>query len=311
MACFTGIDVAKNQLDIYVAQTKERCAVANDSGGHQSLIRSLAQLDDPRVVLEATGGYEIPIVAELHTAGISVAVVNPRQVRDFARATGQLAKTDQLDAEVLARFGEATNPRATSVPCETTRRIQALIVRRRQLLAIRQAEKNHAEHTSDQGLLQSIRRMSKATEKELAWVEHELQRTIKASPLWHHKVNLLTSVPGIGTTTAVAMLARVPELGSLNRRQIAALVGVAPINRDSGTFRGKRMTGGRRAEARKALYMPTIVAVQFNPRIRAFYQHLLEAGKTKMTALIASMQKLLITLNAIVRDMRPWRPSCA
>lgn len=307
---FVGVDVAKAHLDVHVAPSKEAFRVGNDDAGWAELLARLAALTVRRVAVESTGGYEAPLVAQLHAGAMPVAVVNPRQVRDFARAAGRLAKTDQIDAAVLARFAQAVQPRQTPVPDAITLQIKALVTRRRQLIGLRQAEANHAEHVRQGGIARSISRGIKHLTKELAWVEAELRRVIEGSPLWRRKLELLTGVPGVGETTAAAVLATLPELGTLNRRQAAALVGVAPINRDSGLMRGKRTTGGGRQEVRRALYMPTLVAIRHNPMIRRFYQRLLTNGKAKMTAVIACMRKLVILLNAVVRDNRNWSPKC-
>lgn len=302
-----GIDVAKNHLDVHINSTGESFRIANDGSGREKLVAHLMAAKADKVVLESTGGYESAVVGELHAAGLPVAVVNPRQVRDFARATGRLAKTDRIDAEVLACFGEAIRPQATAMPDAITSKIKVLVLRRRQLMVMSQAEANHTEHVVDKALLQSIMRIRRAVEKELDWVDRQLQQVIQSSPIWRSKAELLSSTPGISDTTAAALLANLPELGTLNRRQVAALVGVAPINRDSGTLRGKRMTGGGRACVRRALFMPTLVAIRHNPKIKEFYENLLANGKTKMTAVVAAMRKLLIVLNAILKENQPWR----
>jgi len=308
---FVGIDVAKNHLDVHINPCNERFRVANDPAGWAELIQRLRRRKVRLIAVEATGGYEAALVAELHAADLPVAVVNPRQVRDYARSLGRLAKTDQIDAEVLAMFAESIRPRRTPVPDEITTQIKILVTRRRQLRQMHQAEANHREHVVDTAIARSIARVNRAIEKELAWVDNEIQRVIHASPLWHRKLELLVSVPGVAETTAAAVLAGLPELGTLTRHQAAALVGVAPINRDSGTMRGKRTTHGGRAEVRKALYMPTLVAIRYNPTIRMFYERLLANGKAKMTALIACMRKLVLLLNAIIRDNQEWKPKCA
>jgi transposase len=308
---FVGIDVAKNHLDVHIAPQGTAFRVTNDPDGWSQLLRRLDGQTVARVVLESTGGYEAALVAEVHLAGLPVAVVNPRQVRDFARATGRLAKTDRIDAAVLAAFAQAVPVRHSPVPDAITRQIKALVLRRRQLRQIHQAEANHVEHVTDAGIARSIARVTRWIEKELAEVERRLQQVIQSSPLWRRKLQILVEVPGIAQTTAAAVLAGLPELGTLNRRQVAALVGVAPINRDSGTLRGRRMTGGGRMEVRTALYMPTLVAIRHNPIIGGFYQRLLNNGKCKMTAVIACMRKLVTLLNALLRDDKPWSPQCA
>jgi transposase len=302
-----GIDVAKKHLDVYVNSTGENYRIENNSHDIDKLITRLKSEKAEKVVLESTGGYESALVGELHAAGLTVAVVNPRQVRSFARATGRLAKTDSIDAEILACFGEAIKPKATPVCDKITNKIKTLVRRRRQLMVMTQAEANHTEHVTDKAILNSIRRVRKTIEKELTWVDRQLEQVIQSSPIWQSKAELLSSMPGISDTTAAALLANLPELGTLNRREVAALVGVAPINRDSGTLRGKRMTGGGRACVRRALFMPTLVAIRHNPRIRKHYANLLANGKAKMTAVIACMRKLLITLNAMLRENLLWR----
>lgn len=304
---FVGIDVAKKHLDVHVSSTRETFRIDNDAQAISSLVARLERLGVVQVVVESTGGYESSLVGELHSAGVPVAVVNPRHVRDFARSTGRLAKTDRIDAKVLAGFGEAIKPQTKASPDAITVQIKALVRRRRQLVAMAQAEANHTEHVTDTDILRSIRRLHKAIKAELAKVDQQLQQVIRSSPLWQNKAQLLSSTPGISDTTAAALLANLPELGSLNRRQIAALVGVAPINRDSGTLRGKRTTGGGRACVRQALFMPTLVAIRHNKRIRQYYESLRANGKAKMTAVIASMRKLLIAINAMLRENEPWR----
>lgn len=303
---FVGIDIAKRHLDVHTSPQGPAGRWDNDAKGIRRIVSQLRRIQPERIVIEATGGYEVMLVAKLHAAGLNVAVVNPRQVRDFARATGRLAKTDRIDAEVLAQFARAIKPRLTPVPDKTTQAIRRLVVRRRQLLAMHQAEANHTEHVRDTVICRSIGRILRMLDKELDAVNRKLQETIEGSPIWKVKADALTSVPGIGQTTAAALLAELPELGTLNRRQVAALVGVAPINRDSGMMRGRRTTGGGRSSVRKALYMPTLVAIRHNPKIEAFYIRLLANGKAKMTAVVACMRKLLTTINAMLRDQRQW-----
>ena len=307
---FVGIDVAKKHLDLHVLPQRHSARHDNNPHGRQGLIEALQGMDIACIVVESTGGYEADLVAHLHAADLPVAVVNPRQARDFARATGRLAKTDALDAALLAAFAQAVGPRLTPVPDAMTRTIKALVRRRSQLARMRQDEANHAEHVDQDSIARSVTRIRKALDKELAAIDQELQRVIQASPLWGRKLDVLVAVPGIAQTTATALLAGLPELGTLNRRQAAALVGVAPINRDSGTLRGKRVTGGGRAQVRTALYMPTLVAIRHNPTIRNFYQRLLANGKAKMTAVVACMRKLLLILNAMLKNNTQWRTLC-
>ena len=305
---FIGIDIAKRHLDVHCSSEGPTGRFDNANEGIALLIKQIKKRNPVCIVVESTGGYEVPLVGELHVAKLPVSVVNPRQVRDFARATGRLAKTDRIDAEVLALFAQAIRPRLSSVPDKTTEAIRRLVVRRRQLLEMHQAEANHSEYILDKIIQRSINRMLRMLDKELDAVNRKLQDIISSSPVWKVKADLLASVPGIGDTTVAALLAELPELGSLNRRQVAALVGVAPINRDSGMMRGKRTTGGGRSSVRKALYMPTLVAIRHNPKIKVFYIHLLDNGKAKMTAIVACMRKLLITINAMLRDQRQWNP---
>jgi len=308
---FVGIDVAKSRLDVHILPAKETIRLSNDAAGWEQLLDRLRRLAIQRIAVESTGGYEAGIVAELHAAGLPVAVVNPRQARAFALATGRLAKTDQIDAGVLAAFAQAVRPRQTPVQDAVTRKIKTLVRRRRQLQQMHQAEANHTEHLDDPAVGRSIRQVRKTLAAEIERVNEALRKAIHDSPIWRHKAELIVSVPGLSQITAAALLANLPELGSLNRRQVAALVGVAPINRDSGTLRGKRMTGGGRSHVRKALFMPTLVAIRHNPLIRRFYQRLLVNGKPKMTAVIAAMRKLLTVLNAMIRNNQIWRQPCA
>jgi len=307
---FIGIDVAKKHLDVHLAPAGVHVQIANDSPGWAELIDSIDAATLELIVIESTGGYEAGIVAELHAADLPVAVVNPRQVRDYARATGRLAKTDRIDAAVLAGFARNVGPRRTPVPDAITRQIKALVTRRRQLRQLHQAEANHREHVVDKTIARSIARTITMLARELARIDDDLQRLIQASPIWQAKLDLLVSVPGIAQVTAAAVLAGLPELGTLNRREVASLVGVAPINRDSGMLRGRRTISGGRTEVRTALYMPTLVAIRHNPIIKAFYERLLANGKAKMTAVVACMRKLVTLLNAILKSNHPWNPKC-
>jgi transposase len=257
------------------------------------------------VVLEATGGYEVAVTAALGTAGVPVAVVNPRQVREFARGIGQLAKTDALDAAVLARFAEVVHPTPRPLPEAQAQELSALLTRRRQLLAMLIAERQRLA-TALLAVRPHISRHIRFLEAELADLDRQLRDAVQASPLWREQEDLLRSTPGIGPTTALALLAEVPELGQLTRKKIAALVGVAPFPCDSGKLRGRRIIWGGRARVRTALYMATLVATRHNPLIRAFYQRLCAAGKPKKVALVACMRKLLTILNAMVRHHTPW-----
>lgn len=302
---FVGIDVSKTQLDVAL-RPEGRFAVSNDETGFTPLIERLSRGAPVRVVLEATGGLEIPLVGALAAAGLPVVVVNPRQVRDFAKATGKLAKTDALDAQTLAHCAEVIQPALRPLPDEQTQALAALVTRRRQLVEMLIAEKNR--------LRQAPKPIRPSLQAHIAWLEQALQQAdtdlaeaIRHSPVWRENEALLQSAPGVGPVLSTTLLATVPELGTLAHKQIAALVGVAPLNRDSGTLRGRRTVWGGRAQARAVLYMGAIVAARFNPVIRAFYQRLRAAGKAKKVALTACMHKLLVILNAMLKHRTPWR----
>jgi transposase len=302
---FVGIDVSKAQLDVGM-RPEGRFSVVNGEHGLAQLIEQLHAVTPTLVVLEATGGIELPLTSALALAGLPVVVVNPRQVRDFAKATGQLAKTDAIDAQVLARFAEAIRPEPRPLPDEQTQALAALVARRQQLIEMLTAEKNRLASARS-----TIRKNLRA---HIAWLERALQQAdtdlaeaIRQSPVWREKDELLRSVPGIGLTTT--LLANLPELGSLTHKQIAALVGVAPLNRDSGTLRGRRTVWGGRARVRTVLYMGAIVATRFNPVIRVFYRRLCAAGKAKKVALVACMRKLLTIVNAVLKHRTPWNPT--
>lgn len=306
---FVGIDVAKPHLDIHVRPTDERFRLLRDAAGLGNLVERLRPLGPVLVVLEATGGYEVPVAAALGSAGLPVAVVNPRQIRDFARATGQLAKTDTLDALIIARFAEAVQPEARPLPTAQAQALGELVARRRQLTDMLGAESNRQQQAHDPRLQRRIATHIRWLTKALAELEADLDDTIRSSPLWRAQDNLLQSVPGVGGVTAFTLIADLPELGHLDRRKIAALVGIAPLNRDSGAWRGRRMIAGGRPTVRCVLYMAALTAIRFNPVIAHFYQRLTAAGRPKKVALIAAMRKLLTLLNAILRDQRPWQPA--
>jgi transposase len=305
---FIGIDVAKAQLEYVGRPSGETGTESNNDEGIRELVARCQTLTPALIVLEATGGYEAALVAALATAGLPVVVVNPRQVRDFARATGQLAKTDAIDAQVLALFAERVRPALRPLPDEAAQALDALLTRRRQLVEMLTAERNRllvAQSTVRRDLQQHIRFL----ERRLREADDDLHTAVKASPLWRVKDDLLQSVPGVGRVVSLTLLAELPELGRLSHKEIAALVGVAPLNRDSGTLRGKRLVYGGRAPVRAALYMAALVASKCNPVIRAFYQRLRAAGKPAKVALTACMRKLLIILNAIARSGTPWQPA--
>jgi transposase len=302
-----GIDVSKHWLDVAVEPEAERWRFDNDAAGHEALVEHLGSQTIERIVLEATGGLERPVVAALAAAGLPVVVVNPRQARDFARATGRLAKTDAIDAQVLAQFGRAVRPEVRSIAGAQQTAFKELVARRRQLVEMHSAESNRLQQARDAVVQRSIRAVLKVIERQLKDTERKLDEAIESSPIWQVTKNLLTSVPGVGDQTARTLIAELPELGTCSRQRIAALVGVAPMNRDSGLMRGRRTIFGGRAAVRRVLYMATLVAVRHNPVMRAHYERLLGTGKRKKLALVACMRKLLIILNAMIRDQRGWR----
>lgn len=302
---YIGVDVSKAQLDIAVRPSAEGWNVPHDLRGIAALVTRLQRLQPALIVLEATGGLEVPLASALAEAALPVVVVNPRQVRDFAKATGQLAKTDVLDARILAHFAEVVRPAPRPLPDALSHALSALLARRRQLVEMLTAEHNRlpgAARAVRRGILSHVQWL----ERQLGKTEEDLAQRIRHSPLWREKDDLLRSVPGVGPVLSTTLLADLPELGSLDRKPIAALVGVAPLNRDSGTLRGKRTTWGGRAPVRAALYMAALVATRCNPVIRAFYHRLLAAGKAKKVALTACMRKLLTILNAMLKHRTPW-----
>lgn len=306
---FVGIDVSKAHLDVHVHPTGDSFRVSHDDAGFLTLIERLRSVAPAVVVLEATGGYEIPVAATLASADLPVAVVNPRQIRDFARATGQLAKTDTLDARVIALFAEAVRPAARPVPDEQARALGELIARRRQLVDMLGAEQNRRRLLRDPGLQRHLQAHIAWLEEALRRLDHDLTTLIRSTPVWRATDDLLRSVPGIGPVTACTLIADLPELGHLDRRRIAALAGLAPFARDSGAFRGRRMIAGGRPHIRRVLYMATLTAIKHNPAIRVFYLRLVAAGRPSKVALTAAMRKLLTVLNAMLRDRRPWLPA--
>jgi transposase len=307
---FVGIDVAKDTLDIaFVRGDREAISqVANTPEGWNQLIAACKEHSVDRIVLEATGGYERRVVAELMTVGLPVVVVNPRQARDFAKATGRLAKTDRLDALGLARFAEAIRPPVRALPDENAAELQEKLARHRQLVQMRTAESNRLPHATSDAICKSIRAVLKLLDEQIKALDKDIDQRIEESPAWRDKDRILQSVPGIGPHTSHALLCSLPELGQCTRQQIAFLVGVAPLNRDSGKMRGVRTIFGGRRHVRQALYMATLVASRHNPLIRKHYQHLLQLGKKKKVALVACMRKLLCILNAMLRDAETWNP---
>jgi transposase len=307
---FVGIDVAKAQLDVALRPSAEGWVVTNDEPGIASLVSRLQALQPTLIVLEATGGLEVPVTAAVAAAGLPVVVVNPRQARDFAKATGRLAKTDVLDAHGLAHFAQAVRPPLRPLPDAQTQALSALLARRRQLLDMLTAEHNRLSSAS-QPIQADIQAHITWLERRLRDLNHDLDTAIRSSPVWREKNNLLQSTPGVGPVLSSTLLADLPELGTLTRQQIAALVGVAPLNRDSGTLRGKRTVWGGRAQVRAVLYMSTLVAVRWNPGLNTFYTRLCAAGKAPKVALTACMRKLLTILNAMLKHCTPWQENYA
>jgi transposase len=301
---FVGIDVAKAKLDVFIRPSGESFSVANDEFGVRELLKRLGPA--AFVILEATGGLEVPVASSLASAGVVVAIVNPRQVRDFARATGRLAKTDRLDAEVLARFGETVRPAARPLADAQAQALEALVTRRRQLVEMLSAEKNRRV-MAPKVLHRSIDEHIRWLEKRLGGFDDELGTMIRDTPLWRERDELLRSVPGVGKVLSSTLLAHLPELGALNRKQIAALAGVAPFNRDSGSMRGSRCIWGGRAQVRRVLYMATVAGIRSNPAISSFYLRLRASGKHAKPALTACMRKLLVILNAMLRTKTHWQ----
>lgn len=304
---FIGIDVSKKTLDVSVRPTGETWRTDNTPASIEGLVAQLGRFSPTLIVLEATGGLQTPLVVALAEAKLPVAVVNPRQVRDFAKAIGRLAKTDTIDAAVLGHFAEAVRPELRALPDAATQSLEALLVRRRQLVEMLVAEQSRLT-TAVVTVQPDIRAHIMWLKERLGGMDEELAQAVDASERWRDQSALLRSVPGVGPVLAVTLLAELPELGTLNRKQIAALVGVAPLNRDSGTIQGKRVTWGGRATVRAALYMGALVAVRHNPLLKAMYTRLLAVGKAKKVALVACMRKLLTILNAIVRARMPWKP---
>ena len=304
-AIFVGMDVSQDTVDVAV-QPGTAFQIANDEQGITGAVERLQALQPTLIVLEATGGLEVPLAGALAAVGLPVVVINPRQVRDFARATGQLAKTDRLDAQILARFAEAIRPPVRPVSDEQTQTLAALVARRRQLIELLTAEKNRLRLAA-RPIQKRLRAHILWLDKELEGLTTDLSTTMRDSPVWREKEEVLRSVPGVGPVLTTTLFANLPELGTLTRKEVAALAGVAPFPRDSGTLKGRRAIWGGRAHVRAALYMAALVATRRNPVIRTFYQRLCQAGKAKKLALTACMRKLLTILNAMVKSRTPWR----
>jgi transposase len=306
-ALCVGVDVSKDRLDVHVRPSGEAFVVARDGKGLEELVERLRALAPRLIALEATGGFETIVAAAVAGAGLPLVVVNPAQVRHFAQAVGKRAKTDPIDAAVIAHFVEAVKPELRALPDEAQRLLAELVGRRRQIIEMLVAERHREKRAANVRVRKSLVRHIKVLEKELPEIDSDIGTLVRGSPVWREKEDLLVSVPGIGPTLARTLLAEVPELGALDRRTIASLVGVAPYTRTSGRWKGKSMIGGGRPYARTAIFLAALVASRCNPILRSFYQRLLAAGKPKMVALIAAARKLLTILNAMLRDKQKWQ----
>jgi transposase len=311
MTTYAGIDIAKHGLDLAFEPRRKIKHFDNSVKGIEQCAKLLGQRRPELIVMEPTGGYEVALLIRLQAAGLKVAVVNARRIREFARALGQLAKTDNLDAQIIAHYGAVLKPEPQEPLDQQARFLKALLARRHQLVRMHTAEINRLEHASDTDVMQSVDVVTKTLKDQIEKIQQQIAKQIQSQPELKQKTEQLQTTPGIGATTASLLVTELPELGRLNRRQIAALVGVAPINRDSGTYRGKRMTGGGRRDLRARLFMPTLSAIRFNPAIGNFYRRLLNKGKAKMTAVIAAMRKLLTILNLMIARNQAWDPKKA
>jgi transposase len=303
---FVGIDVSKDRLDVHLRPTGEAFTVTRDGPGLDDLATRLRGLAPELVVLEATGGFELAVAAAVAGAGLPLAIVNPAQIRAFARAIGQLAKTDRLDAALIARFAEQVRPAARPLASEQVQVLAELVARRRQIVEMIGMEGNRRHQARSPKVLRGIERTLTALRAALTEIDREIDDQVRGSPAWRATEDLLTSVPGIGPITARTLIAELPELGRISRRRIAALVGVAPVNRDSGASRGHRAIAGGRTAVRNTLYMAALTAIRHNPVIKATYGRLRDRGTHAKVALVAAMRKLLVILNAILRDQKPW-----
>ena len=304
-----GIDVAKPYFDLHCLKTGRDQHMENSADGIRQCVALCNELRPELIVMEATGGYELALAGTLQAEGFAVAVVNPRRIRDFARAVGQMAKTDKLDARIIAQFAATLEPMPTEQISENTQKLKALVARRSQLVGLHTAESNRLEHAVEKTIQRSIAAVLKIIEAQMKAIDRQIDDHIQNTPQLQQRAETLDSAPGIGPTTAHMLVTELPELGRLNRRQIAALIGVAPINRDSGTFRGKRMTGGGRRDVRSRLFMPTLAAIRYNPVLKVYYTRLVGQGKCKMVALVATMRKLICILNTMVKNNQKWNPN--
>ena len=304
---FVGIDVSKDRLDVHLRPGGDSFTVPRDGEGIEALAARLRELAPQLVVIEATGGFETVVAAGLAAAGLPLAVVNPRQIRDFARAVGRLAKTDPLDAAIIAHFGEAVRPEPRAVPDEAARALGELVARRRQIVEMMVAERNRRRLMTQKKAIRTVDRVLATLQAQLSDIEKEIDDAIRGTPAWRAAEDLLISVPGIGPKIARTLIAELPELGQLDRRSIAALAGLAPFNRDSGRMRGRRTIAGGRAPVRSALFMAVLVSIRRNMPLAQTYHRLVHAGKPPKVAIVACMRKLLGILNAILRDKTPWQ----
>jgi transposase len=311
MENYVGIDISKRYFDVHCLPQGKQLRFDNNRSGIKQCLKLLSDIKPKLTVMESTGGYEIALACEIQAAGLAVAVVNPRQIRDFAKAIGQIAKTDKIDARIIAKYASTIQPPSREVINGKSRQLMNLVARREQLSKMHVEESNRMEHAVDKSIVSSIKAILKVIEHQIIDIDKQISDYIDQDQNLKHKSDIVSSAPGIGNTTAFMLVTKLPELGNLNRRQIASLVGLAPMNRDSGKFKGKRMTGGGRGSIRTGLFMPTIVATRYNPVIREFYQRLLSAGKTKMTAVVAAMRKLLTILNSMVAKNEYWNPKYA
>jgi len=306
-----GIDVSKRFFDLHILEDNKDMHFEYTAAAVAKCVKLLSAMEVVLIVMEATGGYETNLAAQLQAAALPVAVVNPRRIRDFAKAAGFLAKTDKIDSHVIAQFAAKLQPPADAVINANTAILRALVARRKQLFEIRTAEHNRMEHAFGKEVICSIKVVLRTLDKEIEKVDKQIGEHIDQEPELKQRAEILKSTPGIGQTTASMLVVALPELGRANKKEIAALVGLAPMNRDSGMSRGKRMTGGGRRDVRSRLFMPMLVAIRHNPVIRKYYRHLLDQGKPKMAAIIASMRKLLVILNTMLKNRQRWQPQMA
>ncbi len=311
MGNYIGIDISKNTFDVHYTDNRRDATFDNTDIQIEAFIKLMTQTNPELIVMEATGGYERPLAAALHANGMPVAVENPKRIRNFAKAVGQLAKTDTLDARIIARYAAVIKPAAQTAVDIISLQIKELNTRMRQLIDIRTAEKCRKEHAEDESVVRSVNTIIAAIEHEIEKIELRISTLVSEHEQFKQKAVIIKSVPGIGAKTVGMLIGALPELGCLNRRQIAALVGLAPFNKDSGKMRGKRIIGGGRVNVRNQLFMPTLSAIQYNPVIRNYYKHLLKQGKIKMVAVVACMRKLLTILNSMVKKNETWKPKIA